>query len=135
MNIQMGEKSVRLIINGGNLKLVALQVLVLLALAFFVVLIKKIKFLKTRIKINPLDLWPPFLIVFIHQLSSNGPHGTLVPEVLVVWFAVALGILIWRIFTDQQMNYRKTLILLWRLSDLLLFIAWLVVMVMSLTWR
>ncbi|EHO54049.1 hypothetical protein HMPREF9104_00279 [Lentilactobacillus kisonensis F0435] len=101
-----------------------LQFLILILIAGFIQALKKSAIFKSRIKISPLDLWPPVLLIFIHQISRNSLAESYIPEVVIVWLGVCLIVLLWKIFKDRDLTYKKFFIFFWRFSDLLLFLCW-----------
>ncbi|GAY74058.1 DUF3397 family protein [Lentilactobacillus kosonis] len=115
-----------------NWQLVIMQVLVLIGLTILVQLGKRAKLLKKYLKLTPLDLWPPFLILAIYQLTSNQAQGSFVPHVLLGWIIVSLAVLSWRIFVDQRLTYRKSAVMLWRIADLWFVVAWLFIIFLGL---
>lgn len=104
-----------------------LQFVILILIAGFIRALKKSAPFKSHIKIAPLDLWPPVLLVFIHQISRNSLAESYIPEVVIVWLSLCLMILLWKIFTDETLTYKKFFVFFWRFSDLLLFLCWIVV--------
>ncbi|EHM00763.1 hypothetical protein HMPREF9103_00402 [Lentilactobacillus parafarraginis F0439] len=106
---------------------VLLQLVILLIAAGIIILIRQhFRFFK-RLHVVPVDVWPPFLLTFIYWLSHQQVGGSLIPQVAIIWLTAGLIALVWQIFTDPKMTYRRYLVLFWRLSDLLLAISWLVV--------
>ncbi|KRM52141.1 hypothetical protein FC95_GL001335 [Lentilactobacillus kefiri DSM 20587 = JCM 5818] len=103
------------------------QLLILFIVAGFLVVLRKNQFFRSKVKIKPLDFWPPILLYFIHEISKNGLSGSFIPEVVIVWLGLTLIVLIWQIFTNPHLTYRKFFVTFWRFSDLFLFFCWIVV--------
>lgn len=103
---------------------ILVQILVLFLLAFVIHLLQKNQTIKRIIKIHPLDVWPPFLIYFIYDLSGHFLNESLIPHVIFVWMLVALISTIWQILNDHKLTYGRFFLRFWRMSDLVLFVAW-----------
>ncbi|GHP14994.1 hypothetical protein YK48G_24190 [Lentilactobacillus fungorum] len=103
------------------------QFFILLMVALLTRALKKWLAARSRVKLSPLDFWPPLLLVFIHQLSQNGFAESYIPEVVIVWLGICLIVLLWRIFSDETLTYKKFFVFFWRFSDLFLFVCWFVV--------
>ncbi|MFD1124924.1 DUF3397 family protein [Lentilactobacillus raoultii] len=101
------------------------QLVFLLLVASIMILIRKNRSIKNRFAIVPIDLWPPFLLVFIQQLSGTISERSVLPQIVIIWMTIGLVVLLWQILTDREMTYRRFFVLFWRLSDLLLVIGWL----------
>lgn len=101
------------------------QLFFLLLVASIMILIRKNRSIKNRFAIVPIDLWPPFLLAFIQQLSGTISERSVLPQIVIIWMTIGLVVLLWQILTDREMTYRRFFVLFWRLSDLLLVIGWL----------
>lgn len=103
------------------------QLLILFIVAGFLVILRKNQYFRSKVAIKPLDFWPPILLYFIHEISKEGLSGSFIPEVVIVWLGLTLIVLIWQIFSNPKLTYKKFFVTFWRFSDLFLFFCWIVV--------
>ncbi|MCV3741634.1 DUF3397 domain-containing protein [Lentilactobacillus hilgardii] len=101
-----------------------MQLAVLLFIATVMILIRKKIMPHKRLKVVPVDLWPPFILFFIHQLSASAASGSVIPQIVIIWMTISLVALLWQILTDKKMTLRRFFVLFWRLSDLVLLVSW-----------
>ncbi|MCI1923436.1 MAG: DUF3397 domain-containing protein [Lentilactobacillus buchneri] len=101
-----------------------MQLAVLLFIATVMILIRKKIMPHKRLKVVPVDLWPPFILFFIHQLSASAASGSVIPQIVIIWMTISLVALLWQILTDKKMTFRRFFVLFWRLSDLVLLVSW-----------
>nr|WP_268913763.1 DUF3397 family protein [Lentilactobacillus sp. SPB1-3]MCZ0977820.1 DUF3397 family protein [Lentilactobacillus sp. SPB1-3] len=115
------------IVNDGGL--IIYQVIALVILTILTRIISRIKPVRKHVKLIPLDLWPPFFILTIYQLTVHYEKVAILPYVICGWIIVALVVLGRRIFTDQQFTYKKSLLMLWRIADLWFPLAWILIII------
>lgn len=101
---------------------------ILLFAANFIV---KMFSLDSRFKIKSVDLSVPFLLIGMHEISSNINQNSIVPYALITIFLAGMIIAIVHLYYYREIRYRRYFKMYWRVVFLLTLFLYIVVIIFS----
>lgn len=114
-----------------TLNQIILQIIILIAVLFILRLFRGLIPKRKRPKLHPIDCLPLLSLGFIWQLS----HAWADPwfaAIVFIWMIISIGLTLWWGLSKGELLWNKFLLFYWRLTDILLFFAYLITIIIVL---
>ncbi|WP_203649104.1 DUF3397 family protein [Secundilactobacillus yichangensis] len=113
------------------MNLIIIQIMILIAVLFILRVFRGFIPKKRRPKVHPIDCLPLLCLWFIWQLSQSWPEPWLA-AIVFIWMLISIGVTLWWGLSKGELLWNKFLLFYWRLSDILLFLAYFMTVVLAL---
>ncbi|MCH5463141.1 DUF3397 family protein [Lactobacillus sp. LC28-10] len=107
---------------------IIIQIIILIAVLFILRLFRSLTPKDSRPKLHPIDCLPPLSLWFIWQLSHLWADPWFA-AIVFIWMIISIGLTLWWGLSKGELLWNKFLLFYWRLTDIILFLAYLMTVV------
>ncbi|GAX05550.1 hypothetical protein IWT25_00874 [Secundilactobacillus pentosiphilus] len=110
---------------------IIVQIIILIAVLFILRLFRGFIPKRKRPKLHPIDCLPLLSLFFIWQLSRTWASPWFA-FIIFIWMIISIGLTLWWGLSKGELLWNKFLLFYWRLTDILLLIAYLITVIIAL---
>lgn len=110
---------------------IIIQIIILIAVLFVLRMFRGLIPKERRPKLHPIDCLPLLSLWFIWQLSHTWPDPWFATTIFI-WMIISILLTLWWGLSKGELLWNKFLLFYWRLTDILLFLTYLLTVIRAL---
>jgi len=107
---------------------IIMQIIILIAVLFILRVLRRLIPKAQRPRLRPIDCLPLLSLWFIWQLSQTWTDPWFA-VIVFIWMIISIVLTLWWGLSKGELLWNKFLLFYWRMSDILLLLAYLVTLV------